>query len=190
MTENKDLIKYENKELLKYEKSLISNSIALCNDDHIEICYCQNNFLENKKQELMYKEYEELRKTGEIEDQSVVNRRLSLAKKKAFNAVANYCVVNNIKCPIEHQVVKDIIDRFKNIEAYDLKDPKVYLIVKSVINQQLSAHRMQLFSSSKGIVQSVYDTNGNHRYILSPVEEAKRKADDSIIKAVEKLSIG
>ena len=175
-------------ELLNVDEDvLLKNVISVCNEEHLRMCDCQKDKVNKAKQELMKNVYEELQNSGDIDDEAIVKHRMKLAFNQAISQVQEFCIQNNIRCPYEKQLLRDTLDRFKNLDAYDLNDPKVYLILKSVLSHQLSAYRMQVYSNYLGMINETHDDLGNTTYVLNPVEEAKRKADDSIIKAVEKL---
>ena len=107
------------------------------------------------------------------------------AKKESFLETARHCVNHNIRCHLEKREIIKTINVFNN--KYDLKDPRVYFTVKAVLNHQLSAYRMQKYSNEYGVVQEQYDRDGNLFLKINPVEDAKRKFDVEMIKAIATL---
>lgn len=165
--------------------------LSYISTEHISICACQKDKIRDRFNSKL-KEIEKRIKRAKrqkVEEEELEILRNSLLRKAREDTVAEIsveCISNEIRCPVERDAIKTTIELFNN--KYDLIDPRVYMVVKSVINHQLSAHRMQYYSTSYGLMQEHTDRDGNVSYKLNPVEEEKRKFDDSIIKAMEILS--
>lgn len=160
--------------------------ISVCNNEHLSYCRCQEDKINTLYNEYLKNEIKELKDQNLIKNDSVVEVRKKHALNKARQDIAKQCQENNIKCPIEQNEIYQTVALFN--KKFDINDPRVYMIVKAVLSHQLSVYRMQLQSNDKGILQRVHDEEGNVTYIINPVEEAKRRLDDSIIIAIEKLN--
>jgi hypothetical protein len=180
-----------NNKALENKKELLSRfseDIILCNEQHLLVCNCQNELY--KTFSIKYKE-----KWFKIIDEEPINEEEKQYKKNLIekdlrrNVIRNlgiYCEENNIRCLIEKKEVLKTIEIFS--DRYDLKDPRVFLILKSIISHQLSAHRMQLYCNHRGILIEREDRYGNVTYTLNPVEEAKRKYNEALTQSIEQLS--
>jgi len=119
-------------------------------------------------------------------DRFVIQSIEENARSQAIIAVGRYNQSNSIRCMLEQEEIKTVVELFSN--KYDLNDPRVYMVVQSLINLKLSAIRMQKHANVNGISYEVFDAEGNRRIELSPVEEAKRKYDETVIKSVQILN--
>lgn len=159
--------------------------ISVCNEEHLLYCKCQDDKINKEFNKLLVVEEQELKKLDLADSPNTVKHRKKQLLHKAHQIVAEQCIVNNVKCPQESREVFQTTYLFA--KKFDLDDPRVYMIVKSVLSHQLSVYRMQLQSNHKGILQTVVDEEGNTTYTLNPVEDSKMRFDNSIISAIEKL---
>ena len=176
----------DNKELIIYSK--YDDIISLCNKEHLKTCSCQDK-LKNEFKLQLIEEYkiklDFVKQSSDSEYEEMKEAMKYRMPDEILKRTSEYCVTNVIRCPIEKQEIKNTIELFNM--KYDLNDSRVYMILKSVLNFQLSAFRMQRYSNYYGILQEVFDRNGNRAILLNPVEESKRKFDEAIISAIEKL---
>ena len=108
------------------------------------------------------------------------------AKKESFLETARHCVNHNIRCHLEK---REIINTIKVFDSkYNLSDPRVFIVVRSVLNHQLSSYRMQKYSNEYGVISEQFDREGNRSFILNPVEHAKRKFDEAMVSAMATLN--
>lgn len=161
------------------------NIVAICNLEHLSVCHCQRERIEKEFNNIFNKELEELKKQDKLKNTALVDNRYDYAKDMAVKNISNECVRKRTLCPIEINKINQTLKYFN--DKYDLKDPRVFIIVESLMNQMLTAHRMQLYSTSKGVVQHWYDKEGNKRYSINPVEEIKLKYNEAKIKSIEIL---
>lgn len=169
----------------KYDKFL--ELCSICNESHLRVCSCQSELVEQNRKKLVAEVQKSFTK-----DTPTLTREssLSYAYRQGLKQAAEHCVSNGIRCPHERFLILDTLKNF-DIEAsgkYDLTDSNVFLIVRSLLNQLLSAHRMQLYSNFYGVVQQKSDRDGNRFFVLNPVEEAKNRYDNAIVSTVEKLN--
>ena len=156
----------------------------ICNIIHLRTCNCQHKNITKVSEKAIQNNSKQL---NEYKDQpQIYNSRVEAIKDRSLQIVADYCVEKIVRCPYEIKEIKEIVGLFK--EKYKLEDPRVYIIIKSLIAHKLSAVRMQRYSNAKGILQEYQDKEGNLRYALNPVEGAKLAYDNAVIKAVEVLN--
>jgi len=163
-----------------------NNILSLCNIDHLSYCRCQEKEVERYTIIYMNAEKKDLESKNLLDNNSVVNMRKIHARDLAIKKVAEKCIDNDTRCPIEKEEVRQTVELF--YKQFDLEDSRVFMVVKAVLSHQLSVYRMQLQSNYKGVLQSITSEEGDITYVLNPVEELKRKFDDSIISAIEKLN--
>lgn len=164
---------------------LIESLLSTCNIEHISNCSCQRSNVDSKYKELFEQEMNDLIKRGSETNNSLVEARREYAKDKAVKLVADYCKNNSIKCPIERAKVIQHLTFFES--KYDLSDPRVFVIVESLLHQMLSAHRFQQYSNEHGVLNIWYDKQDNKRISLNPVEQIKLDYDRARIDAISVL---
>lgn len=160
--------------------------ISSCDYEHLQYCKCQEKQVIAKYREFLKLEMDDLKEKGLLDNKTVFESRKVHALGMARKEVAMQCMDEGIKCHLEREDISLTLQLFG--EKFDLNDPRVYMVVKSVISHQLSVFRMQLQSNYRGILQQNVDKEGNPFFILNPVEMAKMNFDNSIIVAVEKLN--
>lgn len=170
---------------LPITEKIINSVCGVVNEQHLKDCDCQNDLIREKQKERMRDTYEDLKDKGKHTDSGLLRRRFFIDKAKGINDVAIICEKNMVACPHEVEALTMTIDRFD--AKYDLEDPRAYMIVRSVLNHQISVLRMQLYSNMNGIITYDYDKEGNPKAVLNPVEESKRRFDEAIVKAVVEL---
>ena len=181
------------------EKNKINNTFEsmtiICDEEHVKVCDCQQEqynktydiVLEQQekqiREDLTREEYEHFTDDMKVKE---IERWKANAKPKTYKILGELNEKDKVRCSVEKSLILETLSLFT--EKYDIRDPRVFLVVRSVINHQLSSHRMQLYTSNKGIVQTLYDREGNPYTQVNPIEESKRKFDESIIKAMEQLT--
>jgi hypothetical protein len=130
--------------------------------------------------------YEEATKKGlNMKDPMIYEGWYRTATRRA---IAEYSAEHRHEaCPVETKQIKHTLALF--IHQYDVNDPRAYMIICSVVSNQLTAIRLERYSSISGPVQTSIDKYGNTRVYLSPIEEAKRRFYESIVDAVAKLDV-
>jgi len=174
----------------KNQEELINKFLSLasvCNFQHLALCNCHNDKI-NK-----YYAEESVKTLSELDEKSpkyIIESRLHSARNEAIKRVEKECLENNVRCPIEQALIKDIIVHYdKSLSGiYDTTDTNVFIIFRSLLNQILSTHRMQLYSNEFGLMQKIVTKDGNERFVLNPVEELKNRVDSMIISSIEKLN--
>lgn len=167
--------------------------LAVCNKNHLKVCNCQRELYKN----FLAKEFNEYVLNGEVlareknfpenEIKILKESGLRIAQEKALEKLGNYCLFYEIVCREEYELLTETLRLFR--QKYDTKDIRVYMILRSVISNQLTAHRMQKESNKRGVMWSRIDRDGNEILYLNPAETEKRKFNDSVVTAIEKLDI-
>jgi hypothetical protein len=183
---NKDISVTSKKDISVAETlNVYDDMLELCNDVHMKFCHCQDDLLAKRIKEFKAKELDEIKALGKEHDPNVVLPRLRVAEYKAEQEVSKEMISGNVRCPFEKREIIATVKLFA--DKFDLKDPYVYMVVKSVINHQLSAMRMQRCTNTVGSIQEMTNKFGDIYYRVNPVEAEKREFDNSIIVAMEKL---
>jgi len=177
--------------LVETDRNLLLNDkfnslISDCNFEHLSYCPCKSKEVSATYKEYLDIELKDLKQRDLTDNKTVLDSRKRHALEQARREVARNCLEKNVKCELEDSEIKLTLQLFAG--KFDLNDPRVYMVVKSVISHQLSVFRMQLQSNYRGILQQNVDKEGNPFYLLNPVEVAKMNFDNSIISAVEKLN--
>ena len=159
--------------------------ISICNSEHLSYCNCQKDKVDEKIKILWQGQLEDLKLKKLIDNEEVVAERKDYCKAFALKSIGKECELKEIRCPFEKIKIERLMSHF--MTRYDLKDPRVIVVIESLLQQMLSAHRMQLHSNAKGILSIWYDKQGNKRYNLNPVEEIKLKYDEAKIQAIATL---
>jgi hypothetical protein len=170
-------------ELSPEQKESLLRMAEICNEKHLKHCDCRRELVSKafKSFELCDKD-----KVAEVgDDEYVIKSRRDAYLRRAYEVVADVCREKGFRCLYEVREIEEIVECFGN--KYDLGDVRVLMIVKSVLAHKLSALRMQRYSSFHGVLQEVYDREGNLRLELNPVEGAKREFDKCVIDAVRVL---
>ena len=171
-------------DLTDIQKNEFVSMASLCNAKHLEVCSCQNPAITKVYQDIYNSDFE---KQEEFKDSPyILESRRDRYKNDAIKHVASLCIKDGVRCSFEIKEILNIIGLFD--EKYEMNDPRVFMIVRSLIAHKLSAIRMQCYSSYHGLLQEQFDKDGNSSFVLNPVEESKRKFDDAVIKAVEVLN--
>ena len=165
--------------------------LSFISEEHLRMCSCMKHLVRKNMRRKIEQIKHQINRAyqSDIPEEEIIILKESLERKgraQVIEETSQECIASNIRCPIERELIRSTINIFG--DKYDLNDPRVFTIIQSVINHQLSAHRMQLYSTSHGLTQTQYDRDGNVSYRLNPVEAEKRKFDDSLIKAMEILS--
>lgn len=168
------------------EDEFFSNLASACNEEHLSYCNCKLPAIQTRVAELIRDDMKEMISKGIEGNAQVLEERAKQCKRQAIKEVANECVNKGITCEIEKKLISQQLGYFK--DRYNLKDPRVFVVLESLFRQMLSASRMQLHSNQKGILTTWYDKNGNKRLSLNPVEEIKLKYDEARINAIETLN--
>ena len=179
-SENNSIINSEDK------MKLFSSLITICNEEHLSYCDCQAKRIKEEADKIIVNELKELEDKNQLHNIELINERIEYANRLALKRVGHYCEKNRITCPIEEEKIKQNLEYFN--KAYDLTDPRVYIIVDSLLHQMLSAHRMHMHSNTKGILNIHYDKLGNKSYSLNPVEEVKRRFNETLVRGIETLN--
>lgn len=159
---------------------------SLCNYQHILYCDCQRDRINKCYEETLSENKSDFDEFGG----EVLNSRLMGYKDRAVKSVAKFCELNDVRCPYEKALVVEVLESF-DVEQrglYDLSNSNVYLILKSLVSQLLSAHRLKLYGDRHGIVIRRFDKDGNGFYSLNPSEEMKLKFDNAVVSAVKVLN--
>lgn len=172
-----------------------SNLPQICDKNHLNVCFCQKKIYNDLFRKCYKTEVTDvLSKQEDLkvewtnnQKRSVVENGERVAKERAMDLTIKYCEDNNIRCPVEKDEVVKELNIFYNKYEDIWEDPRIQVVLGSLINFKLSALRMQNYSNKYGIVADEYDRDGNRRITLNPVEAEKRKYDESRIKAVEIL---
>lgn len=168
----------------------------LCNRKHLTICMCQRPIFERfYKQEYKKLITDVLEKDEKLDGKKLTegqraNIRLvgrKEALQEAFRLTANFCTDNDIRCPVEKEVILQDLNLFYNKYESIWDDVRVQVVMGSMINFKLSSHRMQKYSNEYGLVQTYNDKDGNTQLKLNVVEVEKRKYDEARIKAISEL---
>lgn len=179
--------------------------LSVCNSEHLSYCNCQRDTImkyvkEFAAADIEYNRLVALHEKGEKVEfpEGTDLQRLSIYGNTLLEERKDnqYYLIKKIlgkrytladrRCHIEKKEIQKTIKLF--VSNYDIKDIRVYTIVQSVINHQLSALRMQKYSNLHGILQTIYDEHGNKRLAINPVEAEKRKFDEAKVKAIDILS--
>ena len=157
--------------------------------EHLKTCPCMRDRVLEEVRVQTEKEMATWESEG-VESKSVKDQRLHNARIEAYKVVAAETIAEERRCSLERFVVVDILTHFDKDTGglYDFSNSNVYLIMRSLVSQILSAHRMQLHSDRYGIVQEHADRDGNVFFELNPVELAKARIDKQIVDCVEKLN--
>lgn len=157
------------------------------NLDHLSSCTCCAHIVDHyKKIELA--DMEARNKEENIKDLHTLESRREAADRRARLQTVEGCQSRNIRCPYEAREVRKTLALFYGDIGEDaLKDPEAVIIVRSVINHQLSAFRLARASLDEGPLVRMVDRDGNSYMTVNPAEEAKRRFDDSIIDAMSKI---
>lgn len=166
------------------QKELFTSMAITCDKNHLAVCDCQKVKVDLIYDELLVAD-EDKREENKDKPDWLENRK-DMYYTTSLKIMGKECVKKSIKCPREIKEIVSIVNMFRS--KYELSDPRVFMIVKSLVGHKLSAHRMQLYSNSKGIVQENWDRNGNLSYSLNPVEMAKKEFDKEVVKSIEILN--
>jgi len=110
--------------------------------------------------------------------------RLAEAVKNSREEASKYCIQNNIRCSKEKKEISNTIKLFINKYPKSVDDPIFIEVVKSVMNHQLTVHRLKKASSQLGVVLHWEDRNGNDRITVNPLLEAQREFDKIKVDAL------
>jgi hypothetical protein len=157
--------------------------------EHLRVCECSKKYLPKAQEQALsqsMKEYDNANMKERDEDGAILKRYKEFAtEERAYDIVANYCKSKDIQCEVERKEIFKTLVLFA--KKYDFNDPRVFVIIDSLLHQMLSAHRMQMYSNRHGILQVWYDKMQNKRISLSPVEMMKLKYDEARIDAIATL---
>jgi hypothetical protein len=179
--------KYISKDLLEDYSKMYKSCAIVCSAEHMKVCPCQDDLIE---EELTYRISKDSYRVENNLDSDQCKYRDGLLRDQVIVDLGRTAEKVGLECPVEADLIFSTIYRFdKRADGkYDLSDPDVFIILKSMINNMLSAHRMQLYSRRNGIVQTHIDREGNVSFTLNPVETAKLAFDKAQVDAVEKLN--
>ena len=174
----------DKQKLTNTQKREFKEMAEICNTKHLEVCDCQKSAIDLAIDDIRKRDSD---KREELKDDKIALDYREIAYvREAKKFIAKLCVDERTRCPIETREIMSVLEIFMN--RYDFSDPRVFMIIKSVVNHTLSSHRMQKFSNFHGVVQELFDRNGNMSLVLNPVESSKQKFDESIVKAIEVLN--
>ena len=154
---------------------------------HCEVCDCLNDLIPDKMLKVIEamnksEEYLEKAKSLGYKKWTIDNCNTDAVRSKAIEVLSEEHKV----CSKEHVIIKDIIHIYG--KKYPLDDPEVFLIVSSLIELRLTAHRMQLESNYSGVLQEVETKSGSVYYKINPVERVKKEYHEAVINAVSQLN--
>ena len=161
------------------------NFCLIKNKRHLETCDCLYNIY-NKYRIIESNRLKRELLEGEIINNTDIKRAILNIENKIYYKLLKECIDNKYVCPYELEVIYDILNRFGN--KYDFKDSNVFSIVRDVIINSLTVHRLSLDADVEGLVEKHYDKFNNKHLVLNPVIEERRRLGDSIISAIEKLN--
>jgi len=165
-------------------RRLISNC-TIKNRRHLETCQCCNDFYSNIYSK-MYNSKIEYIKESEKEFALVnIQNILDTVKNQSYEVLLGIVNDSIVVCPIELSVTLDILERF--INKYDFSDPRVYGIVDGLVKMSLDVARLQRESDIDGVVYKQKDKFDNVIYQVSPIVEARRRLNDSIVSSIVNL---
>lgn len=173
------------KDTLSISPTEFFESASFINRDHLDVCDCCDIEIQ-KLAELDESNINSKFKNDIINHPKAIGNELEFAGVKAKNQFATIATRNKLKCRYELAYIKSVLALFSN--KYDLKDPKVYVIVGSIVRHMLSTYRYDKFSQLKGAMMSYVDKYGVMQYKVNPSEWAKLKYDTEVVNMIEKLN--
>ena len=163
-------------------KNFIIRETKIKSSKHFEICDC-HKLLYSKLYNILYKKELAYQKKEELQDfvkKERIQRLPALIYTEMFEIIGDskYDYIDYCKYEAEDSV--DLVKLF--IDKYDMTDPRAATIVKTVVDNKLTVLRMQRESSFYGVL-----INTGKGLVLNPVEDSKRKYNDSVVHAIEVL---
>lgn len=178
-----------NKELIIVDE--IKDMCLIKNIRHLKTCNCYHHKLKEIYDKLLQEEIEWQKNNKDELYKTKKEVRLNAIKEESYKIL-----FNNIKtspnylpyCKKEFDEINKTLEVFKGKlnNKYNLADIKVYTIIKVVLDYQLTSIRMMRESSFEGVLISQQTRDGSS-FVLNPVEESKRRYNDSLINAIQTL---
>ena len=178
-----EFVEDEQKQLKTVLDSYVIDRVKIQNKNHFESCNCCKEEFKKIYQQKLLEEKQKLNNVIDITE-NAKQERLSRVPKKTAEILTQ--VVEGKVCPYEYDELMGTVNIFRS--KYDLNDPRVFSIIKTLLDIQLTAYRMQRESEHYGILLSEYDKNDNPKLVINPVEEIKRRYNETYIKTIEALN--
>ena len=154
--------------------------------EHMETCDCNIEIYEKFEKaaiELCNEDIDKrIKETGHADFDRAP--RIAEAVKNARKEASKYCIQNNIRCDKEKKEITNTINLFLTKYPKSIDDPIFIEVVKSVMNHQLTVHRLKKASSQLGVVLHWEDRQGNDRISVNPLLEAQREFDKIKVDAL------
>ena len=122
----------------------------------------------------------------DLSSNMVMLAQIDSAKRKAYDEFGKQCISQNQRCPHELKEINRLIKLFGGM--YNIADPRAYVIIRAVISQSLTVLRLERYSADDGPIIVKTDKEGNNWKDVSVLEDAKRRFNESTIKAIEQLN--
>lgn len=178
---------YEKANLLKnYDVSVevkrLLSKARILNFNHSLHCPCCEIMKDNLKEEhlrVTQKKFDD----GEIDQEKFTYESHKAIVPDRVSVLFNdYCQKGLIICPYEADIILDTVETFDGV--YDLSSPQVHVIVSSVVNNFLTAYRLELINKSSSLVY----TTDKGTILMHPAVEARRRADESVVNSMKVLN--
>jgi len=160
----------------------VNTSCRIFQPNHFLYCDCQIEAIDKLTKEL---EKEVLDKLDEEVRIGEGMKRDILSKVESQARIKFVELNKGIFCPVEVKELLNTLNLFNG--RYDLDDARVFTIVRSLLDLQLTAFRMQRESCGKGVMITQMGRNGEPVDVVNPVEEIKRRYNESLLKSIEVL---
>lgn len=182
-------VKLISKNLPEYLFTKLMSQAISPDIEHLKICDCSKPYRKSAEKLAIKNNIELYKKRGMKErddNNEIYNNYIQQAKdREMWKIILNQFKSKNITCSVEQKEIFKVLILFA--KKYDFNDPRVFIIVDSLIHQMLSAHRMQLHSNQHGVLNVWYDKNDNKRLSINPVEALKLKYDEAKITSIATL---
>ena len=171
--------KQQSSQLYEYVDSVCK----IYSSEHFLYCGCCHYEYQKVKTKMLETEQNIVRKLESVGEEGKRNRLLHVPEKAREIMFQHK---QGKLCPVERDELLTTIKIFEG--KYDLSDARVYSILKSLLDLQLTSFRMQRESTHSGVMIKSLDKYGNETKSVNPVEDIKRKYNETFIKAIEILN--